>query len=104
MDSVSQTMSLRRPDIILFAAQIFMIVVVTVASIVNLSCGVGNQNLWTVLLTSCMGIVMPNPRLKAREDNKSVFGSFKRTNDGPGVLHDVVLQQHNRLGKHNSIV
>ena len=91
VDSVSQTsVSFRRPDIILFAAQIFIIVVVTVASIANLTLGIGNQNLWTVLLTSCMGIVMPNPKLKMRtEDNKGVAGVDSDRRNGTRVLHDV---------------
>ena len=85
-DSVSQV-SLRKPDIILFSAQIFIIVVVTVVSLINLSVGYGNQNLWTVLLTSCMGIVMPNPRLKRQEDNKSL-DVVSRPKNGSTVLRD----------------
>lgn len=107
MDSVSRTStSLRRPDIILFAAQIFIIVVVTVVSLTNLSLNIGNQNLWTVLLTSCMGIVMPNPKLKAREDiNKSSFTDVtKLSNHGTRVLHDVELEQHDGVRQHDSAV
>lgn len=73
VDSVSNSSrTIKSYDLILFSAQIFIIVIVTIASIINLSLGSGNQNLWTVLLTSCMGIVMPNPKLKTREDNKSL--------------------------------
>lgn len=77
------------PGLILFSAQIFIIVVVAFASIINLSCGYGNQNLWTVLLTSAMGIVMPNPRMKTDKDNKSMFASMRKPKqNGTGVLHD----------------
>lgn len=94
-DSVSRTsFTFRRPELILFTAQIFLIVIVSFASIINLSLGYGNQNLWTVLLTSGMGIMMPNPKLKVDRDNKGMFGSVNRKNqsrDGSGVLHDVVI-------------
>ena len=89
-DSISSTGSAyRMPGLILFSAQILIIVVVAFASIINLSCGYGNQNLWTVLLTSAMGIAMPNPKLKVDKDNKSVLGSIRKPNqNGAGVLHD----------------
>lgn len=94
-DSVSSTGSAYRlPGLILFSSQIMIICVVAIASIINLSFGYGNQNLWTVLLTSAMGIAMPNPKLKVDKDNKtSLFGSVRKTRqNGPGVLHDVVVQ------------
>lgn len=84
MDSVSQySNNLRRPAAILFAAQIVIIFVVSVVSLVNLTLEIGNQNLWTVLLTSCLGYVMPNPRLKtnkSNEDHKIVLNNKNPSN------------------------
>lgn len=52
-----------KANAITFYTQIIVIVVVVVASIVNLSFSVENQTLWIMLLTSCVGYVLPNPRL-----------------------------------------
>lgn len=93
-DSVSQTSTtFRKPELILFTAQIFMIVIVSIAAIINLSLGYGNENLWTVLLTSGMGIVMPNPKLKVDRGNKSMFANVKedKNQDGSRILHDSVV-------------
>jgi len=44
----------------------------------NLTLGYGNQNLWTVVLTSSLGYVMPNPKIKIQdiktEDIKPIKG------------------------------
>lgn len=52
------------PDLILFSIQVFTISLVVAASLVNLSLGTGNQQLWTVILTGSLGYLMPNPHLK----------------------------------------
>lgn len=46
---------------IVFFSQIFIIYTVIVTSIFNLSFNTGNTNLWTVLLSSCLGYLLPNP-------------------------------------------
>jgi hypothetical protein len=48
---------------VVFFTQIILIYIVCVCSLVNLSLGNKNQ-LWTILLTSCLGYLMPNPSLK----------------------------------------
>ena len=56
--------SLSQPHTVLFIVQVALIFIVVCSSLINLTFEIGNQNLWTVILTSCLGIIMPNPRLK----------------------------------------
>lgn len=50
---------------IVFGSQIFVVLIVVLASIYNLSVGDDTQSeLWTALLSSCLGYILPNPRLK----------------------------------------
>lgn len=48
---------------ITYYTQVAVIIVVVIASIINLSFGKEPQILWIALLTSCVGYVLPNPRL-----------------------------------------
>lgn len=59
-----------RSDLILFAVQVCVIKIVVIVSLVNLTYGWGNQNLWTVLLTSSLGYIMPNPKIRVGKDGK----------------------------------
>ena len=64
-----------RPDFVLFLVQNSLIFIVVCVSLMNLSINVGHYNLWTLLLTSTLGYIMPNPRIKLipeelRETNK----------------------------------
>jgi hypothetical protein len=52
---------------VVFLAQTGMIYIVILASIVNLSLGIGESNLWVALLSSCLGYLLPNPTLKQDE-------------------------------------
>ena len=52
-----------RAEIVYFA-QIFLIFIIVTASIYNLSRQLGDQQLWTALLSSCMGYLLPNPSIK----------------------------------------
>ena len=52
------------PENVLFFAQIICIIVVVCVSCVNLTTETGNQQLWSLILTSCLGFIMPNPKLK----------------------------------------
>ena len=49
---------------IVFFCQIFLIYCVTAVSLVNLSRGHGQDNLWVALLGSCLGYVLPNPSIE----------------------------------------
>lgn len=66
MDRVSPTSyNFGRPEAILFAVQVIVILLVVIVSLVNLTLEIGQLNLWTVLLTSCLGYILPNPKLKS---------------------------------------
>ena len=49
---------------IVFFCQLFVIYTVIVFAAYNLTTGKGDSNLWTALLASCLGYVLPNPRIK----------------------------------------
>lgn len=48
---------------ITFYTQVVVIVIVVLASIINLTIRTEPETLWIMLLTSCVGYVLPNPRL-----------------------------------------
>ena len=49
---------------IVFFFQIFVVYCVIGAAITNLSLQQGDKQLWTILLSSCIGYLLPNPSLK----------------------------------------
>lgn len=49
---------------VVFFAQVILVYVVVVASIINISLGVGDRNLWIVLLSSSFGYLLPSPSLR----------------------------------------
>ena len=50
---------------IVYCCQVLLILAIVFASIVNLSKEQGDQQLWTALLSSCMGYLLPNPTIKS---------------------------------------
>ena len=102
LESASQVSStVRKSDIILFTFQISLVFLISVCSLVNLTLGIGNQNLWTALLTSCLGYVMPNPKIKVVNGQveiykRSISDSHSRTSLAPvgdGSLHSHTPKQ-----------
>lgn len=91
-----------KADLILFAAQVILLFIVVLTSLVNLSLENGNTNLWTMILTSCIGYMLPNPRLKVTNGSKGATsdrsGSVKK--DGL-VLHDPSLERPLLEDKHS---
>ena len=56
---------------IVFFCQTFLIYVVVVTSLVNLTLKNGPINLWIALLGSCLGYLLPHPSIdQRRDDNK----------------------------------
>lgn len=90
IDSASVISTRARPDVVLFSVQVFVIVVVVIASLINLTYYKENINLWTMILTSCLGYLMPNPRFKVlkEEVNKEVNNKL---DDGGGLSRDTVF-------------
>lgn len=57
-----------RFEIILFTVQVMLVFLVVTVSLINLSLEWGNQNQWSVMLTGCLGYLMPNPHIKFKPD------------------------------------
>ena len=47
---------------VVFFTQVILIYIIIITCIVNLSLGEGNSNLWTCLLSSSLGYLLPNPK------------------------------------------
>ena len=52
---------------VVFFSQVILVYIVVVACIVNLTRGADDSNLWTCLLSSCLGYILPNPKLTAKK-------------------------------------
>jgi hypothetical protein len=49
---------------IAYFSQVIIIYLVIITCIVNLSIKNGDSNLWTALLSSCLGYILPAPKIK----------------------------------------
>ena len=49
---------------IVFFSQVTVIFIIIITCIVNLSIKNGDSNLWVALLSSSLGYILPNPRVK----------------------------------------
>ena len=69
------------PDVLLFGAQVLTIFCVVLAALINLSFNIGNQQIWTVILTGSLGYLMPNPKIKVinRGDRRIVSDASTST-------------------------
>ena len=59
-----------KAELILFGVQVSVIFIVICTSLINLTLDNGNKNLWTVILTSSLGYILPNPRIKIESEDK----------------------------------
>jgi len=57
-------------SLMLFVFQMFIISIVVIMSIYNLTCNVGDTNMWTALLSSSIGYILPNPKIKFTDETK----------------------------------
>ena len=53
---------------IVFLCQVLVLFTVIIISIYNLTTGHENYNLWTALLSSSLGYLLPNPTLRRNDD------------------------------------
>ncbi len=53
---------------IVFFVQVFLIYIVVITSIVNLTINKDEGKLWTALLSSSFGYLLPNPTLKKNKE------------------------------------
>ena len=51
---------------IVYGCQVFVVFVVVIVSLYNLTTSHPNLNLWTILLSSSLGYILPNPRLETK--------------------------------------
>jgi hypothetical protein len=51
---------------IVFLCQVLILYTVIVVSIYNLTVESENSTLWTALLSSCLGYLLPNPTIKSK--------------------------------------
>ena len=49
-----------------FFSQVILIYTVVITCILNLSLTKDNSNLWTALLSSCLGYILPSPSIKSK--------------------------------------
>ena len=54
---------------LVFFSQVIILYIVIITAIVNLSIPSENSNLWTALLSSSLGYLLPNPSMKERKRN-----------------------------------
>ncbi len=47
-----------------FVSQIVILLIVIITSIINISLGVGDEKIWITLLSTSLGVVLPNPSVK----------------------------------------
>ena len=50
-----------------FACQMVIVYIVIITCIINLSIANGESNLWTALLSSCLGYILPAPTIKIKK-------------------------------------
>ena len=55
---------------VIYFTQIIIIYIVIISCIINIAIGKGDNKLWTTLLSSCLGYLLPSPTLKPKEGNK----------------------------------
>lgn len=52
---------------IVFFVQVFLVYIVVIVAIVNLTIGRADDKLWTALLSSSIGYILPSPTLKIKK-------------------------------------
>ena len=52
------------PKFIQFIFQIILLFIVVIVSIVNLSLGTAHYDVWLLLLSTCLGVIVPHPKIK----------------------------------------
>ena len=55
---------------ITFLCQIIIVAIIVVAALINLSLDNGDKTLWSTLLASSLGYVLPNPSIKSHKNKE----------------------------------
>ena len=53
---------------IVFFSQVILIYIVVITCIINLTRSEDKAQIWTALLSACLGYLLPNPTLKLKSD------------------------------------
>ena len=64
---------------VVYICQIAAVYIVITASIINLAVGVGDSNLWSALLSSCLGYLLPSPTLHDESNSISNRSGQRRS-------------------------
>ncbi len=51
-------------SLLAFVSQTVILLIIIITSIVNISLGVGDEKIWITLLSTSLGVVLPNPSVK----------------------------------------
>ena len=70
---------------VVFFTQVVLIYIIIITCIFNLSRGEGDSNLWTCLLSSSLGYLLPNPTLNSMKKGTSANPSHSQ--DEPDAHH-----------------
>ena len=57
-------------ETVVYLFQVILLYIVIITCIINLSIGNGNSELWTALLSSCLGYMLPNPSMRKNISHK----------------------------------
>lgn len=60
---------------VVFFSQVVLVYIVILTCMINLSRGAGDSNLWTCLMSSCLGYLLPNPKIDRNRDGPNVHNS-----------------------------
>ena len=60
---------------VVYFSQIILIYIIILTCIINLSLKNGDSNLWTALLSSCIGYVLPAPNFKEKKKSEDTVSN-----------------------------
>ena len=63
-----------RKDQIAYICQVTILYIIIITALINLSIGNGDKTLFSTLLTSCIGYLLPNPSIKRLSTNQGTLG------------------------------
>ena len=69
--SQSERFDFSTSNLLLFTFQMIIILIVVCVSIYNLTLNSGDTSMWTALLSSSIGYILPNPKLKISNFEKN---------------------------------
>ena len=89
------TTSFCRPDVIIFSAQVLLLFIVVLGSLINLTFFTQNKDMWQMLLTSSLGYMLPNPQFKIGKTTLELPPEMGKID---GIPHEVYAEAAKRPG------